>query len=171
MRPDLSVLTMRTRKIPCSSPSGRTRESFLICTRGLRSRRLGALGRHRSLVRRTLPQLTTGKLAQLIAQFGLQTELDQHAQKYCPHERCFYYAALYDALAGVLLLKALVTRPEVSSASLAWLLQLAPQTQKNGQIFAKRNCFSLRAARRRRAAPSVTRKAIHCEHADECGVG
>ena len=53
------------------------------------------------------PELGTGKLEALIVACGLQTELDLQASRHCPGDRRHYHAALYDALAGALLLSAL----------------------------------------------------------------
>lgn len=53
------------------------------------------------------PQIESGKLGTLVAGFGLQPELDALAAEHCPKERRGYHAALYDALAGALLLAAL----------------------------------------------------------------
>ena len=49
-------------------------------------------------------------------------DLDQVAAQWCPPERCRYHAALYDALAGALLLARLVTEPAIKGRPLAWLL-------------------------------------------------
>jgi len=53
------------------------------------------------------PQLSSGGLAAVIADCGLQAELDGLAAAHCPPDRRGYHAALYDALAGALLLAAL----------------------------------------------------------------
>lgn len=71
------------------------------------------------------PQMGDGKLAQLITATGLQAELEVQAATHCPPVRCHYHAALYDALAGALLLRALLQRPELASATLPWLLQMS----------------------------------------------
>jgi len=71
------------------------------------------------------PQLGDGKLEQLIAQLGLQAELDACAARHCPMDRRHYHAALYDALAGALLLLVLLRRPEFSGATIPWLLQMS----------------------------------------------
>ena len=69
------------------------------------------------------PQLGTGKLAELVTMFGLQSELDAVAAVRCPEERRFYHAALYDALAAALLLVALGRRAEFAQMTVPWLLQ------------------------------------------------
>ena len=71
------------------------------------------------------PQLGDGKLEELVTACGLQAELDTLAAAHCPAARRRYHAALYDALAGTLLLRALLQRPELSSATIPWLLQMS----------------------------------------------
>ena len=71
------------------------------------------------------PRLGGGKLEQLVASCGLQAELDAEAARRCPSGRRRYHAALYDALAGALLLLALLRRPEFASATIPWLLQMS----------------------------------------------
>lgn len=71
------------------------------------------------------PHLGDGKLEQLIAACGLQGELDAQADKWCPASRRNYHAALYDALAGALLLQTFLRRPEFAQATLPWLLQMS----------------------------------------------
>ena len=71
------------------------------------------------------PKLGDGKLEELVAAGGLQTELSQLAVRHCPVGRRQYHAALYDALAGALLLRALLSRPEFAGATIPWLLQLS----------------------------------------------
>ena len=71
------------------------------------------------------PQLGDGKLEQLVAACGLQPELDAVAAAHCPGDRCHYHAALYDALAGALLLNAFLQRPEFAAATIPWLLQMS----------------------------------------------
>lgn len=71
------------------------------------------------------PQLGTGKLAELVALFGLQGELDTLAAARCPEGRRFYHAALYDALAAALLLVALGRRAEFAEMTVPWLLQMS----------------------------------------------
>ena len=71
------------------------------------------------------PQLGDGKLEELVAAGGLQGELTVIAAQHCPAERRRYHAALYDALAGALLLRAFLRRPEFASATIPWLLQMS----------------------------------------------
>ena len=71
------------------------------------------------------PQLGDGKLEQLVAATGLQTELAELAAKHCPAGRRQYHAALFDALGGALLLRAMLQRPEFTEATIPWLLQMS----------------------------------------------
>ena len=69
------------------------------------------------------PADTPVKLAALIAAEGLQETLDDHAAIHCPPDRRRYHAALYDALAGALLLARLAAMPGWGDKSLRWLLE------------------------------------------------
>ena len=71
------------------------------------------------------PEFPEAKLGRLVAALGLQGELDALAAAHCPEPRRRYHAALYDALAGALLLLALLRRPQFSAATLPWLLQMS----------------------------------------------
>lgn len=71
------------------------------------------------------PQLGSVRLGDLVVRQGLQPELEVLARQHCPPVRSRYHAALYDALAGALLLRALLKRPELAEATIPWLLQLS----------------------------------------------
>lgn len=71
------------------------------------------------------PGLTSSKLGDLVAAFGLQGELDALAATHCPPDRRRYHAALYDALAGALLLARLASEPSVAGQSLPWLIGMS----------------------------------------------
>jgi DNA polymerase-3 subunit epsilon len=71
------------------------------------------------------PQLPSGRLADLVTACGLQSELDLLAAGNCPADRRRYHAALYDALAGALLLARLTLEPAVADKSVAWLLAMS----------------------------------------------
>jgi DNA polymerase-3 subunit epsilon len=71
------------------------------------------------------PPLGSLALEDLVVRFGLESELMQEARRHCPAERRRYHAALYDALAGALLLRALLRRPELAEATIPWLLQMS----------------------------------------------
>ena len=81
------------------------------------------------------PQHGAGRLEELIAACGLQAELDVLAAQHCPEGRRQYHAALYDALGGALLLRALLLRPEFTAATIPWLLQMSTlDGQKRGAL-------------------------------------
>ena len=71
------------------------------------------------------PQLGDGKLGELVVACAVQAELDALAAVHCPEDRRHYHAALYDALAGAVLLLALLRRSEFASATIPWLLQMS----------------------------------------------
>jgi DNA polymerase-3 subunit epsilon len=71
------------------------------------------------------PQAESNQLESLVVACGMQAELDALAATHCPTTRRFYHAALYDALAGALLLLALLRRPELAEATVPWLLQMS----------------------------------------------
>ena len=71
------------------------------------------------------PKNESNQLEALVNDFGLQAELDALAVTHCPEARRFYHAALYDALAGSLLLLTLLRRPETAGATIPWLLQMS----------------------------------------------
>ena len=71
------------------------------------------------------PQLGSVRLEDLVKREGLQPELEKVSRVHCPSARRRYHAALYDALAGALLLRSLLQRPELASATIPWLLQMS----------------------------------------------
>jgi DNA polymerase-3 subunit epsilon len=71
------------------------------------------------------PTLASGRLEAVVAACGLQTELEAAAQQYCPRERCRYHCALYDALAGALLLGRIARDRQLAELSLMQLLALS----------------------------------------------
>jgi DNA polymerase-3 subunit epsilon len=77
------------------------------------------------LMAQVFPRLPSGKLENLIADCGLQIELDALAAAHCPPERRRYHAALYDALAGACLLTRLAAEPAVAEKSMRWLLAMS----------------------------------------------
>ena len=78
-----------------------------------------------ALYRQFYPQLESYKLADLVVICGLQEELDGLAEQHCPPERSQYHAALYDALAGAVLLLSLVKEPTVAAMTTMQLLALS----------------------------------------------
>ncbi len=61
-------------------------------------------------------------LSALIAATGRQAELDQLAERHCPPARRRYHAALYDALAGAILLAQLGSDPRICTREVGHLL-------------------------------------------------
>ena len=84
---------------------------------------------------------TPVKLGALIAAEGLQDRLDALAKELCPPDRRRYHAALYDALAGALLLLRLAETPGWGDKSTRWLIEhstLDPErraTMNQGRLF------------------------------------
>jgi DNA polymerase-3 subunit epsilon len=71
------------------------------------------------------PGLDSGALESLVRACGLQPELDSVAARFCPGDRCRYHSALYDALAGALLLTRLAQDPQLASLTTMQLLALS----------------------------------------------
>jgi len=71
------------------------------------------------------PALDSGRLESLVAASGLQGELDALAHSRCPASRRRYHAALYDALAGALLLISIGRQPRLCDLTTTQLLALS----------------------------------------------
>ena len=71
------------------------------------------------------PTLDSGALESLVRACGLQPELESAAVRFCPNDRCRYHCALYDALAGALLLARLARDPQLASLTTMQLLALS----------------------------------------------
>lgn len=78
-----------------------------------------------ALYRQLYPAVGTGRLEALVVAAGVQGQLDALAAQHCPPTRRRYHAALYDALAGALLLAVLGRDPAVAALSLPQLLALS----------------------------------------------
>lgn len=78
-----------------------------------------------ALYQQLYPKIGTGKLEALVAATGRQGELDLLAQSHCPPTRRHYHAALYDALAGAVLLCALARDQQLAALSTTQLLALS----------------------------------------------
>ncbi len=72
-----------------------------------------------------LPRMESGRLETLVAACGVQPALDAAAARHCPEGRRCFHAALYDALAGALLLAALARDPQIAGLSMMQLLALS----------------------------------------------
>jgi DNA polymerase-3 subunit epsilon len=75
-----------------------------------------------ALYRQFYPRLASYGLSELIAIGGLQTELETQAARHCPADRRHYHAALYDALAGAVLLLSLAREPGLAALTVPQLL-------------------------------------------------
>ena len=88
-----------------------------------------------------LPHFESGKLESLVAAAGVQAELDALAAVHCPPERRRYHAALYDALAGALLLAALARDPQMAGLSTMQLLALSTLDPEKRAALQQRELF------------------------------
>jgi DNA polymerase-3 subunit epsilon len=87
------------------------------------------------------PQLDSGRLESLVTACGLQPELDEQAQAHCPPERRRYHAALYDALAGALLLASLARQPQLAGLTVMQLLAFSTLDGEKRDALQQRNLF------------------------------
>jgi DNA polymerase-3 subunit epsilon len=87
------------------------------------------------------PSLATAKLGDLVAAFALQSRLDALAAVHCPPDRRRYHAALYDALAGALLLARLADEPAVAGQSAGWLLAVSTLDPEKRDALRQSNLF------------------------------
>ena len=94
---------------------------------------------------RLYPQFLPGagdrKLAELVAAGALKPQLDELAAVHCPAGRRHFHAALYDALACALLLRALLQRPELAAATIPWLLQMSTLDGDKRDVLRQRDLF------------------------------
>jgi DNA polymerase III epsilon subunit-like protein len=87
------------------------------------------------------PKLESGRLDSLVAACGLQAELDSLAQAHCPKGRRRYHAALYDALAGALLLRSLSRHPQIASLTVMQFLALSTLDPAKRESIVQRELF------------------------------
>jgi len=85
--------------------------------------------------------LASAKLGELVAAFGLQARLDEVAAAGCPAGRRHYHCALYDALAGALLLGRLAEESVVAGQSCAWLLTMSTLDGEKRDALQQGNLF------------------------------
>jgi len=81
------------------------------------------------------------KLEDLVVAGGLQAPLDALAAAHCPAGRRHYHAALYDALAGALLLGRLAADPAVAEKSTGWLLRMSTLNPEKRERLSQRTLF------------------------------
>ncbi len=87
------------------------------------------------------PDLDSGRLETLVTRCGLQAELDVLAKEHCPPERRRYHAALYDALAGALLLASLAREPRLAGLTVMQLLALSTLDAEKRDALQQRKLF------------------------------
>jgi DNA polymerase-3 subunit epsilon len=87
------------------------------------------------------PSLESGRLESLVAACGLQAELDLLAARHCPEGRRAYHAALYDALAGALLLASLARHPQLGALTVTQILALSTLDGKKRGSILQRELF------------------------------
>jgi DNA polymerase-3 subunit epsilon len=87
------------------------------------------------------PGLDSGGLETLVAACGLQAELDQLAGAHCPPGRRRYHAALYDALAGALLLGSLARQPKLAALTLTQMIALSTLDPRKREAIVQRELF------------------------------
>jgi DNA polymerase-3 subunit epsilon len=87
------------------------------------------------------PELPSGKLEELVRACGLQAELDARAAAHCPETRRHYHAALYDALAGALLLARLAGEPALADKSVSWLLAMSTLNPEKRDALRQKELF------------------------------
>jgi DNA polymerase III epsilon subunit-like protein len=87
------------------------------------------------------PTVDSGQLESLIAACGVQAELDALAAVHCPGPRRRYHAALYDALAGALLLGRLARDPQLGHFTIMQLLALSTLDPEKRDRLQQRELF------------------------------
>jgi DNA polymerase-3 subunit epsilon len=87
------------------------------------------------------PAIESGGLESLVAACGLQAELDGLAAAHCPPGRIRYHAALYDALAGALLLCSLSRHPQIAALTVMQLLALSTLDPVRRESIVQRELF------------------------------
>jgi DNA polymerase-3 subunit epsilon len=88
-----------------------------------------------------LPRSESGRLEALVAAAGVQAELDALAAEHCPADRRRYHAALYDALAGALLLARLARDPQIAGLTTMQLLALSTLDPDKRDALQQRELF------------------------------
>ncbi|MBI5769140.1 MAG: 3'-5' exonuclease [Verrucomicrobia bacterium] len=87
------------------------------------------------------PRFDSGKLEALVAAAGLSAELEHVATEHCPPDRRRYHAALYDALAGALLLSSLARDPQLARLTTMQLLALSTLDGEKRDALTQRELF------------------------------
>lgn len=87
------------------------------------------------------PKLESGRLESLVGSAGLAPELERLAGQVCPPHRRHFHAALYDALAGALLLAALARDPQLAQLSMMQMLALSTLDPRRREDLQQRELF------------------------------
>jgi DNA polymerase III subunit epsilon len=87
------------------------------------------------------PAIESGRLEALVTACGLQAELDALAVVHCPAGRRRYHSALYDALAGALLLGSLARNPQLAALTVMQLLALSTLDARKRDSIVQRELF------------------------------
>jgi DNA polymerase III epsilon subunit-like protein len=87
------------------------------------------------------PLFDSGRLESLVAAVGLQADLDALVAAHCPPDRRRYHAALYDALAGALLLGSLARDPQLKQLTTMQLLALSTLDGEKRDALQQRKLF------------------------------
>lgn len=87
------------------------------------------------------PQLASGRLETLVTASGLQSELDALAATHCSADRRRYHAALYDALAGALLLAGLAREETLANLTVMQLLAFSTLDLRKREALTQRELF------------------------------
>lgn len=87
------------------------------------------------------PKLESGRLEAIVSACGLQADLDALAETHCPPGRRRYHAALYDALAGALLLGSLVRHPQLAALTMTQLIALSTLDPRRRNSIIQRELF------------------------------
>lgn len=87
------------------------------------------------------PQLESGRLESLVLACGLQPALAALADAHCPPGRRRYHAALYDALAGALLLATLAREPRLAELTIMQLLAFSTLDGEKRDALQQRDLF------------------------------
>ena len=87
------------------------------------------------------PSLDSGRLEAVVSAFGLEPELERAAAAHCPPDRRQYHCALYDALAGALLLARLARDPQLAGLTLLQLLALSTLDPAKRDALQQRELF------------------------------
>jgi len=87
------------------------------------------------------PSLESLRLEAVVTACGLQAELDGLAAQHCPEGRRQYHAALYDALAGALLLTSLARNPQLAALTVMQILALSTWDARKRSSIVQRELF------------------------------